>query len=47
MNKLLSVISLVLGLILGLGLSLAACSDHTHNDGSHSHDKPSHQDTIE
>jgi len=41
MKQLLSIIG------LGLILSLSACSEHSHDDGSQSHDAPTHRDTIE
>jgi hypothetical protein len=27
-------------------IALTGCSDHSHDDGSHSHDAPEHHDTL-
>jgi len=37
-------ITLVASLML---ITLSGCSDHEHNDESHSHDTPQHHDTID
>lgn len=32
---------------IAISFSLAACSEHSHDDGSHKHEKPSQHETIE
>lgn len=36
-------VSLLASLML---ITLTGCSDHSHEDGSHSHETPEHHDTI-
>lgn len=37
-------VALITGLLF---ITLTGCSDHSHDDGSHSHDAQEHHETIE